>query len=82
MLLLIRSLRKRHKISIFHNQYRPKYVQKVEGEGMPIPQDDTKAENYNKPLKRGDLYVKFDIVFPNSLNEAQKKGVKQHLSNI
>ena len=49
---------------------------------MPIPQDETKAENYNKPLRKGDLYVKFDIVFPTSLNETQKKGVKAHLSNI
>lgn len=48
---------------------------------MPIPTDETKAENYNKPLKRGDLYIKFDIEFPTSLSEEQKNAVKQYLSD-
>ncbi len=55
-------------------------MKKVEGEGMPIPVDESKAENYNKPLKTGDLYIKFNIVFPTSLTEDQKNAVRTHLA--
>lgn len=48
---------------------------------MPITLDDTKAENFNKPLKRGDLFIKFEIIFPTSLSEEQKNAVKLHLSD-
>ena len=48
---------------------------------MPIARDDTKAENFNKALNRGDLYIKFDIQFPTSLTEDQKEAVKQYLSD-
>jgi len=49
---------------------------------MPIPLDETKAENFNKPLNRGDLFIKFEIIFPTSLNEDQKIAVRTHLADI
>ena len=54
-------------------------MKRVEGEGMPIPLDETKAENYTKALQRGDLYIKFDIQFPTSLTEDQKQAIKLNL---
>jgi DnaJ-class molecular chaperone len=39
---------------------------------MPIFNDkEFTAEGFNKPNKRGDLYIKFDISFPKQLTEAQ-----------
>lgn len=64
---------------ILNIPHSPKYVKRVEGEGMPIPLDETKAENYNKVLQRGDLYIKFDIQFPTSLTEDQKQAIKLNL---
>ena len=48
----------------------PTTVKKVEGEGMPIL-------NENGPLatlQKGDLYVKFDIQFPSQMTPEQKKA--------
>jgi hypothetical protein len=45
--------------------FSPKSVKKVVGEGMPIynPNEFT-VENFKKPVRHGDLYIKFDISFP------------------
>ncbi|KAK4737992.1 hypothetical protein R3W88_001689 [Solanum pinnatisectum] len=48
---------------------KPKEVRKFKGEGMPL--------HYSN--KKGDLYVKFEVLFPTSLTEDQKKQIKEVL---
>lgn len=52
----------------------------VENEGMPIYEEQTtrKAINHNN-LKKGNLYVKFNIKFPDSLTEDQRKRIEKVL---
>ncbi|ONK78724.1 uncharacterized protein A4U43_C02F21770 [Asparagus officinalis] len=49
---------------------KPKEVRKYKGEGMPLHLSN----------KKGDLYVTFEVQFPKSLTEDQKKKIKQILS--
>lgn len=46
---------------------------------MPIHTPDVNAKNFNKPLEKGDLFIKFDIVFPKTLTEEQKQEIKKNL---
>jgi len=46
----------------------PQYQKKVDGEGMPISK---------RPGAKGDLYIKFDIDFPQHLTAAQKDLIQQ-----
>lgn len=48
---------------------RPKEVRKFKGEGMPL----------HFSTKKGDLYVTFEVLFPTSLSEDQKKKIKEIL---
>lgn len=48
---------------------KPKQVRKFKGEGMPL--------HFNN--KKGDLYVAFEVLFPTSLTEDQKKKIKEIL---
>lgn len=45
----------------------PKTVKKIEGEGMKI---FDKKDYMDKNVKRGDLYIQFEIEFPKALNES------------
>ncbi|CAI9767850.1 unnamed protein product [Fraxinus pennsylvanica] len=45
---------------------KPKEVRKFKGEGMPLHFSN----------KKGDLYVKFEVLFPTSLTEDQKTKIK------
>ncbi|XP_068312170.1 dnaJ protein ERDJ3B-like [Pyrus communis] len=45
---------------------RPKEVRKFKGEGMPLHFSN----------KKGDLYVTFEVLFPNSLTDDQKTRIK------
>ncbi|XP_075511464.1 dnaJ protein ERDJ3B-like [Primulina tabacum] len=47
----------------------PKEVRKFKGEGMPLHFSN----------KKGDLYVKFEVLFPTSLTENQKTKIKEIL---
>ena len=49
---------------------KPGYVHRVPGEGMPLTRD---------PSRRGDLVLRFDIVFPTSLSDASKGLVQKAL---
>ncbi|XP_010544978.1 PREDICTED: dnaJ protein ERDJ3B [Tarenaya hassleriana] len=49
---------------------KPKEVRKIEGEGMPVYYSN----------KKGDLYVTFEVIFPSSLSDDQKKKIKEVLS--
>ncbi len=45
----------------------------VKGEGMPIyNSEEFKVEFFNKPLQKGNLYVKFDIEFPSKIDENRR----------
>ncbi|KNC52675.1 heat shock protein 40 [Thecamonas trahens ATCC 50062] len=48
----------------------PGFSKKVHGEGMPLP---------GTPGARGDLYIKFTVVFPNNLNGKQKNHIRAAL---
>lgn len=48
---------------------KPKEVRKFKGEGMPL----------HFSTKKGDLYVTFEVLFPTSLSEDQKKKIKEIL---
>lgn len=40
---------------------------------MPIYSEENHAlTNIARPLAKGDLYIKFDIIFPKNLNEEKK----------
>ncbi|XP_042452086.1 dnaJ protein ERDJ3B-like [Zingiber officinale] len=49
---------------------KPKEVRKFKGEGMPL----------HLSTKKGDLYVTFEILFPNSLTDKQSSKIKAILS--
>ncbi|PON72420.1 Terminal organelle assembly protein [Trema orientale] len=49
---------------------KPKEVRKFKGEGMPL----------HFSSKKGDLYVKFEVLFPTSLTEDQKSKIKEILA--
>lgn len=49
---------------------KPKEVKKFEGEGMPLHLSN----------KNGDLHVNFEVLFPTSLTEEQKKQIKDILA--
>lgn len=48
----------------------PNSSRRISGRGLPYPKD---------PSKRGDLIVKFDIQFPSSLTETQKRKLSEIL---
>ncbi|CAM8933244.1 unnamed protein product [Rhodiola kirilowii] len=48
---------------------KPKEVRKFKGEGMPL----------HHSLKKGDLYVTFEVLFPSSLTDDQKTKIKEIL---
>lgn len=51
----------------------------IKGEGMPIPvgKDDDYTRHLETPanMPRGDLFVKFNIVFPNDLSSDKKSKI-------
>jgi len=63
--------KRRLKIPITENTIRPGYIHRVSGEGMPISKF-----NGNK---HGDLLIKFNIQFPNRLNDEQKEKIRDIL---
>lgn len=46
----------------------PKTEKRIAGKGLPF------SKNNNK---KGDLKIKFDIIFPDNLNEMQREGLNQ-----
>ncbi|WVZ98650.1 hypothetical protein U9M48_044058 [Paspalum notatum var. saurae] len=53
----------------------PGHVKVVRGGGMPVPG----AGGEGKGGARGDLLVKFDVVFPDNLTDEQRKGLAEIL---
>ena len=48
----------------------PSTVKVVPGEGMPIFQNEMNVRDLN--IRKGDLYIKFDIKFPEYIDPAKK----------
>ena len=48
----------------------PSSVKIVHGEGMPIFKDEMDVRDLN--IKKGDLYIKFDIKFPEYIDPNKK----------
>lgn len=58
----------------------PQTIKFIRGEGMPIQSTDPAAQL--KPvhqMPKGDLYVRFDIVFPEKLTNQQKQIIVEAL---
>jgi DnaJ-class molecular chaperone len=51
---------------------------KIDGEGMPI---FTSRKANDDRVKKGTLYVKFEIMFPKTLREEQRIRIERILSN-
>ena len=58
----------------------PSTVKIVKGEGMPVYDKETNLEDYLINNKRGDLYIKFNIVFPDYINGKKKERIIQLLN--
>ena len=55
----------------------PKTLKRIEGEGMPIYQEEGNEKNGLK----GNLYIKFDIEFPETLENDAKNAVIELLKS-
>ena len=53
----------------------PKTVRCIQGEGMPILNRNNKDDHIK--LDFGNLYVKFEVSFPKSLNEDQRRRIDE-----
>ena len=58
----------------------PNTVKIVEGEGMPIYDKDL-AKSRGDKIKRGNLYIKFNIIFPEFIEEKKKRRIIELLRN-
>ena len=57
----------------------PSTVKVVTGEGMPIYQKEISVRDLN--VKKGDLYIKFDIKFPEYIDPVKKMEITNLLEN-
>ena len=53
----------------------PDTVKLVKGEGMPIIDETRPIESITLDNKKGDLYIKFDIIFPDYINDKKKQKI-------
>jgi DnaJ-class molecular chaperone len=57
----------------------PSTVKKVPGEGMPIYKKEPSVRDLE--IEKGDLYIKFHIIFPEYIDPARKMEISQLLDN-
>ena len=57
----------------------PSTVKKVPGEGMPIYKKELSVRDLE--IEKGDLYIKFHIIFPEYIDPARKLEISQLLDN-
>ena len=55
----------------------PQTIKKIKNEGMPIYEPNL---NINDMHKKGDLYIKFNIIFPEYINPEKKEEIIKLLS--
>ena len=53
----------------------PDTVKVVKGQGMPIIDEEKPIESIALDNKKGDLYIKFDIQFPDYINDKKKQKI-------
>ena len=53
----------------------PDTVKVVKNEGMPIIDEEKPIESITLENKKGDLYIKFDIKFPDYINDKKKEKI-------
>jgi len=56
----------------------PQSLRVIEGEGMPRTSSAFNREDYlltAKQMPKGDLYVRFDIVFPTNLGKTARDSI-------
>jgi DnaJ-class molecular chaperone len=53
----------------------PKTVKVVKGEGMPICDNENQVESLVFDNKKGDLYIIFNIKFPDYINSKKKEKI-------
>ena len=58
----------------------PNTVKIVQGEGMPIFDKDLSKSRGDK-IKKGDLYIKFNIIFPEFIEEKKKRRIIELLKS-
>ena len=51
----------------------PQTVKVVKGEGMPLYKNDTDVRDLS--VKKGDLFIKFDIEFPEYIEPEKKEEI-------
>ena len=57
----------------------PSTVKKVPGEGMPVFQKEMSVRDLN--AKKGDLYIKFHIIFPEYIDPVKKQEITKLLDD-
>lgn len=57
----------------------PQTVKVIKGEGMPIYSKEVNVKDLT--TKKGDLYIKFDIIFPEYINPIKKEQIIKLLEN-
>lgn len=57
----------------------PNETKVIRGEGMPILNSDNFLNKENSKINKGDLIIKFNIVFPNKLTSKQKYNLIKNL---
>ena len=58
----------------------PQTLKVVKGEGMPIYNKEDPIHNLLFKEKRGDLYIKFEILFPKFIDPVKKEEITRLLS--
>ena len=74
--ILVRTLDNRTIIVPIDEVIEPKKIVTVPGEGM-VEIDDNEFSVEEKVLKKGNLVLKFDIVFPKQLEENDKEELRE-----
>jgi DnaJ-class molecular chaperone len=65
--------------TILPSLFRPKTVRHVKGEGMPVHSTGSSDPAQRGAAKRGDLYLRFNIIFPSQINEDHKREIEELL---
>ena len=53
----------------------PDTIKIIKNEGMPIIDEEKPIESVTLENKKGDLYIKFDIQFPDYINDKKKRKI-------
>jgi len=77
----INSLDDRKLIITMDEIISPQTIKLIKGEGMPIFNKTDPIQGLLFREKRGDLYIKFDIIFPKFIDPEKKEEIISLLEN-